>query len=183
MTGSRATLLIVAFALAGGIGGLLIGRQMALPPERALPPGVASHAVGSLLPPLSLPDIADVPQPLHDGQRPLLVNFWATWCAPCVEEMPLLDAFARSQPADGVRVVGVALDGSDEVVEFLGRVPVDYPILVAGPPRSGDVSEQLGNSRGVLPFSVLVGADRRILATRMGDFSAAELEEWVAEHL
>mgnify|MGYP006191158093 CR=1 FL=1 len=180
---TRTTVLLLAMAVLGAVAGLLVGRWSAQPPERPPPAGVEVVGIGEPLPPLSLPDISGTPQPLAQWSgRPLLLNFWATWCAPCVEEMPVLDAFGRDQGPDGVQVLGVALDDSDAVVEFLGRVPVDYPILIAGPPGLADLSVRLGNARSVLPFSVLVGADGRVAATRFGDFDAGELADWISEH-
>ena len=182
---TRAKILITVFALLGGLSGLLLGRYMALPPEQPPPVGVDVAAVGDLLPDVVLADLEDAPQPLSQWRgRPLLINFWATGCAPCQEEMPVLDAFRAAQPADGVEVLGVALDDPAEVRRFLAEsVQVDYPILLGGHPNPGDLSVQLGNSRSVLPFSVLVDAGHRVVATRFGDFDADELEEWVAAQL
>lgn len=181
---SRNTLMILVFALVGGIGGVLLGRWMATPPEQPVPPGVDVVEVGDAMPPLSLPDVGGAEQAFAQWSgRPLLINFWATWCAPCVEEMPVLDAFAARQGASGVQVIGVALDDPDEVGKFLDRVSVDYPILLGGHPGVDDLSVVLGNRRSVLPFSVLVDADGRLAATAFGDFDAAELAAWVAEHL
>lgn len=181
----RAILLIAAFAVLGAVGGLLLGRQLALPPERPAPTGVTVAAIGEPLPAAVLPDLDDQPQPLAQWQgRPLLINFWATWCAPCIAEMPLLDDYRSAQPAGGLEVIGVALDDPAEVRSFLeGTLQVDYPILLGGHPNPRDLSVQLGNSRSVLPFSVLVDAEHRILATKFGDFDADELASWVADHL
>src|SRR3546814_15928929 len=90
----------------------------------------------------------------------MLINSWASWGGPCIEEMPELQRFHAEQGANGVQVVGFALDDVEAVRDFLQRVPVDYPILVdaAGP---ADAGRRLGNPKGVLPHSVLVAADGR----------------------
>ncbi|MBB5209719.1 TlpA disulfide reductase family protein [Chiayiivirga flava] len=111
--------------------------------------------------------------------RPVLINYWASWCGPCVDEMPLLDAFAASQPPDGVQVLGVALDDPDSVAAFLAEAPVAFTILL-DEPGPGDSSVRLGNRRSVLPFSVLLDADGRVMKTKLGAFDAERLEAWAA---
>ena len=109
--------------------------------------------------------------------RPLLVNLWASWCGPCIEEMPELDRFARSQSGNGTQVVGIALDEPEAVSEFLKRVPVDYPIALDTPgPR--DAGVQLGNVRGVLPYTVLIDADGRVVKQKIGPFEHGEIDGW-----
>lgn len=112
--------------------------------------------------------------------RPALLNFWASWCGPCLAEMPALSAFAAQQGANGVQVVGIALDDRDAVAEFLRRRPVGYPILLETP-GAGDASVRLGDVRGVLPYSVLVGADGHVLKRHAGALSPGDLERWAAE--
>ncbi|HEY0887763.1 MAG TPA: TlpA disulfide reductase family protein [Ramlibacter sp.] len=109
--------------------------------------------------------------------KPLLLNFWATWCPPCVEEMPLLDRFYRENAANGWQVVGLALDQPEPVRQFLARLPVSFPIGLAA--RGGhELSRTLGNLAGGLPFTVVVGADGGLLQRRMGRVTDADLAQW-----
>lgn len=109
--------------------------------------------------------------------RPLLVNFWATWCPPCVEEMPLLDGFFRQQSANGWQVVGLAVDQIAPVRKFLDRMPVSFPIALAGL-EGTELARALGNEVGGLPYTVVLGADGRLRQRRMGKVSAADLQAW-----
>ena len=89
--------------------------------------------------------------------KPLLLNFWATWCAPCVKEMPELDQFRREHQAAGWEVLGLAVDAPTPVREFLGQRPVGFPIGLAGLTGT-DLARTLGNISGGLPFSVAFDA-------------------------
>jgi thiol-disulfide isomerase/thioredoxin len=111
--------------------------------------------------------------------RPLLVNFWATWCPPCVEEMPLLDRFYRQQAAKGWHVVGLAVDQPGAVRTFLRKTPVTFPIGLAGL-EAIELTKALGNSAGGLPFSVVLGADGAVRERRIGRVSEADLQAWAA---
>jgi thiol-disulfide isomerase/thioredoxin len=109
--------------------------------------------------------------------RPLLLNFWATWCPPCVKEMPELDRFHRAWAAAGWRVVGLAVDGPTPVREFLARAPVGYAIALAGF-EGTELSRRLGNERGALPFTVLFDAAGRIVQRKLGETHYDELVAW-----
>ncbi|MCB1122908.1 MAG: TlpA family protein disulfide reductase [Verrucomicrobiae bacterium] len=111
------------------------------------------------------------------GQKAVLLDFWASWCGPCIEEMPVLDAFASEQGHNGVQVVGIALDDIDSVRTFLTGTPVSYRILL-DVASARDSSVQLGNKRGVLPYSVLVDRDGVIQRIRLGPFAHGEVQRW-----
>lgn len=181
MSGWRGHGLLIAIAVLAGLAGLWFGRQWSLPAEQPVPAGVTAAKIGDRAPNLSLPDLAGQPRSLSDWRgRPLLVNFWASWCGPCVKEMPILDAFAAEQGDNGVQVIGIALDDAEAVRDFLGRVPVRYPILLDSP-RADDSSVWLGNTRGVLPYSVLIDADGVVRKQHLGEFDAELLRRWAVD--
>ncbi|MCQ9328066.1 TlpA family protein disulfide reductase [Pelistega suis] len=106
--------------------------------------------------------------------KPVLVNFWATWCAPCVREMPLLDSFAKENPH--LPVVGLALDSLKNMQKFESKVQVSYPLLQLDAHHLKLV-KQLGNTKGGLPFSILFGADGQVKAIYLGELHKEQLQE------
>ena len=145
----------------------------------APPAGVTPAGIGDPMPAIALPgldgDIVDL-RTRYAGKQ-LLINVWASWCGPCIEEMPELDRFAASQGADGVQVIGLALDTPDGVRDFTAKIPVRYPIVL-DTPGPADASVWLGNAKGVLPYTVLVGADGRIERQKIGPFVHGEISGW-----
>ena len=110
--------------------------------------------------------------------KPLLLNFWATWCAPCVTELPLLDAFSR-QHAGRWQVLGLAVDRPDPVRRFAAERALHLPIALAGM-EGLDLSRGLGNKVGALPFSVAFDSGGRIAERKLGVLDAELLREWSA---
>ncbi len=109
--------------------------------------------------------------------KPLLLNFWATWCPPCVEEMPLLDRFHDENKINGWQVVGIAVDQGATVQRFLQQTPVRFPIALAG--MSGvELSRSLGNLSGGLPFTVVLNSAGLIAQRKMGRVSPQDLQQW-----
>jgi len=145
------------------------------------PAGTPVARRGETIPAITLPGLDGSPRtlPAAWSGRPLLVNVWASWCGPCIEEMPELQRFASQQGDNGVQVVGIALDDADAVRAFLARVPVAYPILL-DVPGPADAGVRLGNPKGVLPYSVLVSAEGRLLKQRIGPFAHGEIDDWAS---
>ncbi|HRN63082.1 MAG TPA: TlpA disulfide reductase family protein [Luteimonas sp.] len=188
--------IVLAAAIAGALGlaasvalngpGPLLGTEVgqrvlndAIVATTPAPEGVAVARRGEALPAVHVATLDQGSFHLPDdfAGRPLLVNVWASWCGPCIKEMPELDRFAREQGEAGVHVLGLALDEPDAVRDFLQRIPVAYPqaIDVPGP---ADAGVQLGNPRGVLPYSILVSADGRLLKQKIGPFEDGEIDAW-----
>ena len=194
--GSTGKVLLVAFA-AGALGvfaglmtsgpGPLLRAELG---QRALngalsaaapsaPAGVAVAKRGEAVEVFELADLsgAKVDVPAAYAGRPLLINVWATWCGPCRKEMPELQRFAAMQGANGTQVVGIALDDAGAVRGFVHETGVRYPILLDAP-GPADAGVRLGNPKGVLPYSVLISAEGRLLRQRIGPFEAGEIQDW-----
>ena len=146
------------------------------------PPGVTVATRGKPIPVINVRDLAgnSIEFPTRYAGKAMLVNVCASWCAPCLKEMLELQRFAMQHAANGVQVVGIALDDADAVNAFLRRVPVSYPILL-DTPGPADAGVRLGNPKGVLPYSVLVSADGRLLKQRIGPFDEGEIDAWTGD--
>lgn len=108
----------------------------------------------------------------------LVVNFWATWCAPCIEEMPDLQKVQSEYASRGVAVVGIAIDNAAAVKRFRDEQKVELPLLIAGAAGS-DLARELGNPSGALPYTVLVDRGGSVVQSRLGRLRASELRAWL----
>ena len=130
-------------------------------------------------PDFTLPDLDGRPhRPDEWDGKVLVVNFWATWCAPCRKEIPLLIDLERRRP--GVRVIGIAVDRADAVRAFARELGIGYPLLLDD--LRGSTMRRYGNRVGALPFTVITGRDSVVAYVRLGELEAAELD-WVTETL
>lgn len=138
-------------------------------------PGASQLPIRQDLPDLILPDAGGIPRTLSTWRgRPVIVNFWATWCEPCRREIPLLESLRREaasashQGSESLEVIGIAVDDRDAVLQYMHRMGIDYPVLVGGTDRGMQAIQAFGMA-AVLPFSVF--ADRRghIVAVKVGE--------------
>lgn len=173
MTMQRRTLITVGVASAAavaGVGGYFLQRRLA----GAEPAEAASAELWTL--DFETPGPDRLAMASLRG-KPLVLNFWATWCPPCVREMPALDRFHREYSAKGWQVLGLAADNAEAVRKFLAVAPVGFAIALTG--FAGiDLSQRLGNSSGGLPFTVVFGRDGRVLQRHSGETRYEQLAAW-----
>ncbi len=166
----RQTILAVMVAVAAGLLGFLVAGRIWLQPD---PDG--GNLIGEHRPDFSLGSIDGntVNAAEFDGQI-TLVNFWATWCGPCREEMPLLQATQERYATQGFRIVGIALDDVQRVRDYVAELGISYTILVGGPDVM-QVNREYGNRVGGLPYSVLFDRAGTVRQRWFGPLKAAEL--------
>ena len=112
----------------------------------------------------------------------LLINFWATWCTPCVLEMPRLDAAYQQYADQGLAILGPALDDTTAVSNYLNENPVSYPVTV-GDQALFDLMDAFGDSLGALPFSVLIDRNGLVVERHWGELSDEQLEKLIKTHI
>lgn len=169
--GSRRTWLVGGAALLAGVGAALWRWQE----EPAQPQAMAEvWALKVLQPDGQMLSLASM------RGKPLLLNFWATWCPPCVEELPMIDAFWRQHGANGMQVLALAVDRADAVKAFLGKHEVQMPVGILGP-EGVSLAKNLGNAAGGLPFSVFLSADGKIYRQKLGKLSEKDLDQWLQD--
>jgi thiol-disulfide isomerase/thioredoxin len=189
------TLVIVLVVVAGVLAGFLSYRT-ARPPGAIIavaPPAMTGNPAGlddgaalapeaapgrpipDSVPDLKMPDLAGQEKSLRDFLgHPLIINFWATWCAPCRREIPLLQQLRHAYQRDGLTVVGIAVDFRSAVADYVRRQAIDYPLLI-GEDSGLAAAEQFG-MQTVLPFSVFADAQGRIVALKIGELHRDEAD-------
>ena len=163
-------LVAAMIALAAGVYIGLETRQ-----ERSPEPSISAEAVTRLFA-TRLNDADGKPQALSQWQgKTLVINFWATWCPPCREEMPSFSRLQTKYVANGVQFVGIALDTSDNVATFSKQLPVSYPLLIADS-EGTELTRQLGNAQMALPYTVVLSTGGEARLARLGRVSEQELD-------
>ena len=112
---------------------------------------------------------------LHN-QEPLIINFWATWCAPCRKEMPLLNNYYLTRNTDQANVLGIAIDEIDQVNSFVAELGIDFPVLV-GQSEAYELMQTLGNTILTLPYTIVVNNEGRIIWSKSTEIKREDLEQ------
>jgi thiol-disulfide isomerase/thioredoxin len=184
---ARVVLGVILIAGAGPAGFLMYRLFIGGPLPRATPttqpaagvPREASsatpqpHAIPELLPDVTLPDLKGAPRKLSEWRgRPLMVNFWATWCEPCRREIPLLESLRREPAAPRLEVVGIAVDFAKDVQPFAQKLGMDYPILVGE--QDGLKAVDAFGVPAVFPFTVFADSGGHIVTLKIGELHPDE---------
>ena len=161
---------------------LLVGR-LETEPSASNAVNRGSDATASVIYATSFPDLSGKQQPIAQwSQRLLIINFWASWCAPCLEEVPLLVHMQQKYQDRGLQIIGIAADSRVNAAKFAQKLAINYPTL-PDESRAIEFSKRVGNRLGLLPFSVVLGLDGQIIMTKLGAFSDQELEVFIIKHL
>lgn len=159
-------LIVLACALALGLGHWAY---------RSMNEDLANAEIDARLSEVSFNDLAGKTHDFSEwAGKVLVINFWATWCPPCKEEMPELTRLQRELGDRGVQFIGIAVDDPDEVRAYLAENPVNYPILI-GAPGGPEWAAELGNALQVLPFTAVIDRSGRVVRAKSGPFSRNEL--------
>ena len=152
----------------------LVAAEPTLPPQTGTEPSAPKkRSVPDTLPDITLADTAGKPTALASfANRPLMVNFWATWCAPCRREIPLLNKIRAERKAQNAEIVGIAVDFKDDVLKFLQTTPLDYPLLIGE--EDGLAAAEAFGMGMAFPFSVFVDSQNRILTVKIGELHEDE---------
>ncbi|NMM27065.1 MAG: TlpA family protein disulfide reductase [Glaciimonas sp.] len=135
--------------------------------QRLAPEAAQGSAVEDLLA-QTLPDAHGQPKNLSAWRgRPMVINFWATWCAPCVEEMPELSALQTEISPRGIQILGIGIDSAVNIAVFANKYQITYPLFAAGASATA-LARAFGNQVGGLPFTVLIGRDGEVKKTYLG---------------
>ncbi|WP_277187004.1 TlpA disulfide reductase family protein [Caballeronia sp. BR00000012568055] len=165
----------LAVAVAATIGGFYAGHVFT-GNDSVAATQTAGNAVDQLWK-TTPPGAAGTSEPLSAFKgKPVVVNFWASWCGPCVKEMPVLSAMQRDYQKKGITFIGLGVDSEKNINDFLQKVKVDYPVYVTGF-GGADLARAFGNNAGGLPFTVVIDAKGVVRLTKLGEVNEPELKK------
>lgn len=163
--GRREILALAGIGVAAAVAGAVLG-----------PVGLQSSSGASELLSTVFPDLSGQPRRLREWAGNVVVcNFWATWCAPCREEIPLFITLHDRYRNGGLDIVGIGIDNLANIVEFASNLKITYPLLV-GDARALDLMRSLGNEAGALPYTVLLDRRGALVHRKLGAFRAGEVD-------
>jgi thiol-disulfide isomerase/thioredoxin len=172
------TLAMSAAAVAGYVAYRFWAADVATPPAETAGAEAEASAFVETLPEFSLGNLAGDPQSIRSWPgKPLLINFWATWCGPCLREIPMLKALQEQRP--DLQIVGIAIDRREPVEKFAADMSFNYPILI-GQSEAWEAAASLGVNIFALPFTVFAGPDGSLLGVHTGELHAEHLENFRA---
>jgi thiol-disulfide isomerase/thioredoxin len=184
MNGKALAAFVVAAGLAGAAGYYVYSRSVtATAPNAAEPAAIAvapnpapAARLAATVPEFTLTDRDGVPRTLqHWAGKSLIVNFWATWCAPCRREIPLLEQLQRERGAEGFQVVGIAADFRDKVLAYADEMKIAYPLLI-GEQEALDAATAFGVDAVGFPFTIFTDQQARIVVAHVGELTADEAD-------
>jgi thiol-disulfide isomerase/thioredoxin len=160
--------IVLVIALAAGTSAFFVSRAL-LEPEPAPPPPLRPAVIPELRPDVTLADREGQPRALSEWDgKPLVINFWATWCAPCRREIPMLNALAHETATEGIEVIGIAIDFREEVLKYLESTPIAYTVLI-GEQDGMDAARAFGMETIGLPFTAFTDRRGRIATIHVGE--------------
>ena len=171
----RHAFLIIAVSTLAATAGYFLGRPQ--PVSLHSPEAAPTADAPARLMALTLPDLSGQAQSLSQWKgKVLVVNFWATWCPPCKEEMPEFSRINTKYASNGVQFVGISLDSADKVAAFRKENEISYPLLISNL-ETLDLSSDLGNRAKALPFTVILRQDASLQQVKLGKYATSDLEK------
>ncbi len=174
---------LVLLALVAGAAGFFIYMKLFQPAPPETPPATAARQAAEFAPSFTLPDLEGMPRSSGEWDGAVrVVNFWATWCPPCIREIPLLVEIQERYAGRGVQVIGIAIDETEAVAEFAADFDFNYPVLI-GQQDAMDLANAFVNNFIGLPFTAFTDREGRILRVHTGEIHREQIEAILAELL
>lgn len=166
---------LIAVAILSGLGGFYLRWWLTQPSATRTP-----DIIGATATDFQLPDLNGTLQPLSQWRgKPIMLNFWASWCKPCEEELPILQELHQRHQAQGARLVGIALDEPEAAQAMAEELGVEYPILVADFAEGMLLMEAYANIGGAMPYTVTIDRQGKVAARHWGKLSARQAENMI----